>query len=133
VNGTIAPANPVDLFTTEVQVNVCHTIAPPAGHVLVITSVHESIQDAAPNEMRLQRSVGSCPDIGSGGFSSEVLKDDTWHATVDSQEVTFPSGLVIPTGRVLEIDWNGDAAVTVNGYLLPASSCPTFAACLGGG
>jgi hypothetical protein len=134
VNGTIAPANPVDLFTTEVQVNVCHTIAPPAGHVLVITSVHESIQDSAPNEMRLQRSVGSCPDgFGGGGFSSEVLKDDTWHATVDSQEVTFPSGLVIPTGRVLEIDWNGDAAVTVNGYLLPASSCPTFAACLGGG
>ena len=92
----------------------------------------ENVQDSYPSQMKLQRSVGSCPNSG-GGFSSEVLKDDTWHPTVDSQEVSFPSGLVIPTGGVLEIDWNGDAAVTVNGYLLPASYCPTIASCLGGG
>jgi len=129
VNGATRPADPVNLYTTETNVNVCHTIAPPSGHVLVITSVHETLLDGTfPGSVYLRRSVGSC-----GSFSSEVTKDYTQITTYDTKEITFPSGLAIPDGTVLEIDYSNDATVTVNGYLLPDSYCPTITSCRGGG
>ncbi len=141
VSGAVRAANPVDMYTNvfglsdATPTKQCAILTPPAGHALVITSMKlsNSASDVFPFSVNFYRGTGT-----SAAPTFLAPKDSTTFNQPGSFETQFPTGFVLPSGNVLIIQGalqtaNTVTIVTVNGYQILNSACPTVAACSLGG
>ena len=123
------PTSPSQAYSVHVDVgsNSCAVTTPPAGKVLVITSISTSLTGTDLPALMFTTGVTTPTNCNGPRTTYASLNE---FSSAGTSQTTFPSGFPIKSGHGLAVflsePLTGDqGAVVVTGYLVPAAQCAT--------